>query len=102
VKAVAEFARLCSGRVPIAVASGGPRPVVESTLERVGLAGIFNAVVTQDDVVRGKPAPDIFIEAARRLGVRPERCLAFEDALPGRDAAEAAGMRCILVGRIAG
>jgi HAD superfamily hydrolase (TIGR01509 family) len=94
---VAELARRSFGRIPTAVASGGPRDVVETTLLRIGLAGRFNAVVTADDVRHGKPAPDIFLEAARRLGVPPSACLVFEDAEPGRQAAVAAGMRCVMV-----
>jgi HAD superfamily hydrolase (TIGR01509 family) len=94
---VAEFAKLCKGRLRIGVASGGPRDVVEATLKQIGLEGVFDTVVTQCDVTRGKPAPDIYIEAARRLGVRPERCLVFEDAEPGRQSALAAGMQCVMV-----
>lgn len=95
---VIDFARGCRrAGIPIAVASGGPRPVVTSTLAHVGLAGLFDAVVTQDDIVHGKPAPDIFLEAARRLGVDPKRCLVFEDAEPGRQAGLAAGMQVVMV-----
>ena len=94
---VVELARRAKGRIPIAVASGGPRDVVESTLATIGLAGHYDAVVTADDVIHGKPAPDIFLEAARRLAAPPASCLVFEDAEPGRLAAIAAGMRHVMV-----
>jgi HAD superfamily hydrolase (TIGR01509 family) len=94
---VVEFARGVIGRKPTAVASGGPRVVVMETLERIGLAGKFDVVVTADDVDHGKPSPDMFLLAARRLGVEPSRCLVFEDAEPGWRAAEAAGMACVVV-----
>jgi beta-phosphoglucomutase family hydrolase len=94
---VAELARNAAGRIPIAVASGGPRDVVHATLRRVGLDGLFDQVVTADDVEHGKPFPDMFLLAAQRLGVKPEACLVFEDAEPGRQAAIAAGMRYVMV-----
>jgi HAD superfamily hydrolase (TIGR01509 family) len=80
---------------PMAVASGGFKHVVEATLDRLGLRDYFRAVVTPEDVPRGKPAPDMFLKAADLLGVAPARCLVFEDGPPGFAAADAAGMRYV-------
>jgi HAD superfamily hydrolase (TIGR01509 family) len=71
--------------------------VVEKTLETLGISELFDAVVTANDVVNGKPAPDIFLETAKRLGVVPEKCVVFEDAVPGAEGARAAGMEVVLV-----
>lgn len=81
----------------MAVASSSFRPVVDAMLDELGLARSFDAVVTGDDVDRGKPAPDIFLEAARKLGVKPAECLVFEDAMHGVHAAVAAGMTVVAV-----
>jgi len=97
IEPVVAFARSVSATHPVAVASGGPRDVVHQVLERSGLAPLFPVVVTADDVEHGKPSPDMFLLAARRMGVPPERCLVFEDAEPGMRAAEAAGMRYVRV-----
>lgn len=94
---VADFARSLRGRVPMAVASGGSRYVVEKTLRLMGCSDWFDEVVTADDVENGKPAPDIFLKAAQLMGVAAERCLVLEDAPPGVMAAEAAGMRVITI-----
>jgi HAD superfamily hydrolase (TIGR01509 family) len=94
---VADFARLLSGKMPLAVASGGSRYVVEKTLSLLGCSDWFDEVVTADDVSNGKPAPDIFLKAAELLGVAPEKCLVIEDAPPGVAAAQAAGMQVITV-----
>ncbi len=80
------------GRLPMAVASGGERKVVVSTLTQIGLLEAFDTLVTADDVAHGKPAPDIFLEAARRLGVPAESCVVFEDADAGLEGARRAGM----------
>ena len=80
-----------------AVASSGVRPYVEAVLGAIGVARRFEVVVTGDDVARGKPAPDVFLRAAERLGVRPPACLALEDAPNGIAATKAAGMRCVAV-----
>jgi HAD superfamily hydrolase (TIGR01509 family) len=79
------------------VASGGTRPLVERTLELIGVRHLFPVVVVAADVKHGKPAPDIFLLAAEKLGVRPERCLVFEDGVPGLLAAERAGMKSVLI-----
>jgi beta-phosphoglucomutase family hydrolase len=94
---VVEFARSQHGRAPLSVASGGPRPIVHKTLQLMGLLELFPVLVTPEDVRHGKPAPDMFLLAAERMGVAPERCLVFEDAEPGIRAAEAAGMRWVHV-----
>lgn len=92
-----EFAREASKTHPMAVASGGPRDIVKRSLELAGLAPLFKAVVTADDVIHGKPAPDMFLLAAKLLGVEPTRCLVFEDAEPGIRGALAAGMQVVRV-----
>ncbi len=84
---------------PAAVASGGIRPVVLQTLQAIGMADRFPVVVTADDVRRHKPSPDIFLLAAEKLGVSPERCLVLEDSPLGEQAARAAGMSCAMVKR---
>ncbi|MFM9452279.1 HAD family hydrolase [Streptomyces europaeiscabiei] len=75
-----------------AVASGGGGAAVRAGIEATGLAHLFDTVVTREDAIRGKPAPDLFLEAARRLHVPPQRCLVVEDAEEGLVAARAAGM----------
>jgi beta-phosphoglucomutase family hydrolase len=97
IPAVVDFARRVAKEAPVSVASGGPKPIVRHTLERVGLADLFPIVVTPEDVRHGKPAPDMFLLAAQQMGVPPERCLVFEDADPGVQAAKAAGMRWVFV-----
>jgi HAD superfamily hydrolase (TIGR01509 family) len=94
---VVKFARDLHGRAPMSVASGGPKPVVQHTLELMRIADLFPVVVTPEDVVHGKPAPDMFLLAAKKMGVPPEKCLVFEDADPGIKAAEAAGMQWVHV-----
>lgn len=95
VEAITAVARHNQGRLPMAVASGGSRQIVTATLEATGLTPLFNTVVTINDVARPKPEPDLFLEAARRLGVPPTDCLVFEDSPEGMEAARQAGMRCI-------
>ncbi len=80
------------GILPMAVASGGPSATVTLSLRVVGLLDRFATVVTADDPVKPKPSPDIFLEAARRIGIPPEYCMVFEDADMGIQAAHAAGM----------
>jgi HAD superfamily hydrolase (TIGR01509 family) len=95
VEPVVRYVHEYSGRLPMAVATGGYRPVCVKTLEVLGLLGHFQAVVTAEDVKHGKPAPDVFLEAARRIGIAPEACAAFEDAELGLQSARAAGMHVI-------
>lgn len=97
IEPVVAIARKLHGVRPMAVASGGHRRIVLTTLRALGIAELFDAVVTSEDYQRGKPAPDPFLEAALRLGVAPERCLVFEDTTTGIAAAEAAGMQFVLV-----
>lgn len=95
VDAVVEIARAHRGKLPMAVASGGSRRSITRVLEHLGIIEWFGAVVTNEDVVNQKPAPDIFLEAARRLGVDPVRCRAFEDTELGLTAIRAAGMEAV-------
>ena len=83
----------------MAVVTGGMPEVAQHTLNATGLAALFPIVITPADVPagRGKPAPDMFLLAARRMGVAPERCLVFEDAAPGIAGARAAGMQVVCV-----
>ena len=94
---VAAFAESLRGRVPMAVASGSSRRVVEKTLQRLGVSDWFDEVVTADDVAEGKPAPDVFLHAARLLGVIPLKCLALDDAPAGILAAQRAGMQVVAI-----
>ena len=80
---------------PLAVASSSNRPLIEAVLERAAIAERFAAIVSSEEVERGKPAPGVYIEAARRLGVEPARCAAVEDSSNGIRAAHAAGMRVL-------
>ena len=95
IEAVANIARAHFGKVPMAVASGGIGRVVEATLKNVGLRSLFEVVISADDVANGKPSPDIFLLAAKRLGVAPQDCIVYEDAEPGLEAARRAGMRVV-------
>ncbi|NWF27421.1 HAD family phosphatase [Streptomyces sp. PKU-EA00015] len=83
------------GRVPMAVASGGARRVIEETLRHQPFSEHFDTLVARDDVDRGKPAPDIFLRAAELLAVHPSRCTVYEDSDEGIEAAHAAGMTVI-------
>ena len=83
IETVAEIARLASRRMPIAVASGGPRAIVQRSLRQTGLDRLFRTIVTFDDVGIAKPAPDLFLEAGRRIGVEPAECLVLEDSKTG-------------------
>ena len=82
---------------PVSVASGGDAPTVARTLRTIGAADLFPIVVTVEDVAHGKPAPDLFLLAAKRMGVDPAECLVFEDSLLGITAAQRAGMGAVLV-----
>jgi len=93
--AVEPIAREYRGTLPMAVATGSMRWIAEKTLTHLGMLDWFDAIVCADDVTNPKPAPDIFLEAARRLGVPPTDCLVYEDTDPGVQAAAAAGMECV-------
>lgn len=97
IEPVVELVHQFHGVKPLAVASGGKREVVIKTLDALGIVGKFQTIVTVEDYRRGKPAPDPFLEAARRLGVAPEKCLVFEDTTAGIAAARAANMQWVLV-----
>ncbi len=97
IEEVADFAKSLRGKIPMAVASGGSRYVVEKTLRLLDCSDWFDEVVTADDVENGKPSPDIFLHAAKLLGVAPEKCLVIEDAPPGVAAAQAAGMAVVTI-----
>lgn len=99
IEPVVAFARKVAQTRPVAIATGGTPDIALPAIAAAGLAGLFSIVVTPHDVApgRGKPHPDMFLEAARRLGVAPELCLVFEDAEPGIRAARAAGMQVVRV-----
>jgi HAD superfamily hydrolase (TIGR01509 family) len=79
----------------LGIASSSNRPLIETVLERAGIADLFEAVVSSEEVARGKPAPDVYVEAMRRLGIEPRAAAAIEDSSNGIRAAHAAGMRVI-------
>ncbi|MET8681870.1 HAD family phosphatase [Streptomyces sp. NPDC004647] len=88
--------------IGLAVASGSSRAAIETVLGRTGLAPLMAAVVSAEEVRCGKPEPDVFLEAARRLRAAPADCVVLEDAPPGAEAAHRAGMRCIAVPYVPG
>jgi HAD superfamily hydrolase (TIGR01509 family) len=92
-----EMVIAAADRVPIAVASSAPKRLIEAVLETVGLRSRFAACVSSEEVPRGKPSPDVYLEAARQIGVPPERCAAVEDSSNGLRAAAAAGMTVIAI-----
>jgi HAD superfamily hydrolase (TIGR01509 family) len=93
--AVLEVVEAAHGRTRMAIASGGSREIILGTLRHLPFRDSFDAVVTRDDVERGKPAPDIFLNAAAALSVDPARCVVYEDSDEGIGAAYAAGM-CVI------
>jgi beta-phosphoglucomutase family hydrolase len=95
VEAVTTIARQERGRRPMAVATGGMRRICEAILRHLGCIDWFDTIVCCEDVPRHKPAPDIFLEAARRLNIPPADCLVYEDTIPGMKAAQAAGMAVV-------
>jgi HAD superfamily hydrolase (TIGR01509 family) len=82
---------------PLAIASSANRPVIDLVLELTGLDPLFRATISSEEVPRGKPAPDVYLEAARRLSTDPTSCAAIEDSANGLRAAAAAGMRVIAI-----
>ncbi len=100
INTVVGVAREYFGKIPLAVASGGTHSIIEQVLQHLGIRHLFAAVVTSEDVVNQKPAPDIFLEAARRIGVAPQFCCAYEDTDLGIQAIRAAGMEAIDVRRL--
>ncbi|MET9494203.1 HAD family phosphatase [Streptomyces sp. NPDC006552] len=93
--------RLHAAGTPMIVASGSSPEAIEAILGGTGLGALLTRYVSADEVAHGKPAPDVFLAAARRLGVPPARCVVVEDAAPGAAAAHAAGMRCVAVPYVA-
>ena len=92
-----EAIRRLAAAFPLAVASSSNRPLIETVLETAGVADLFAAVVSSEEVGRGKPAPDVYLEAAARLGVEAARCAAIEDSSNGLRSAHAAGMRVLAI-----
>ena len=92
-----ELVARLRGRVPLGLASNSPRRLVDAALASAGLTDLFAAIVTSEDVIHAKPAPDIYLEACRRLGSVPSETLALEDSASGVAAAKAAGLTCIAV-----
>jgi HAD superfamily hydrolase (TIGR01509 family) len=92
-----EAVRRLGERWPLALASSSNREVIDAALELLGVADLFQATVSSEEVARGKPAPDVYLEAARRLGVAPETAVAIEDSANGIRSAKAAGMRVIAI-----
>ncbi|MFL5823237.1 MAG: HAD family hydrolase [Solirubrobacteraceae bacterium] len=87
-----EAVTRCAQEWPLGLASSANRPIIELVLDRAGLADCFSVTVSSEEVPRGKPAPDVYLEAARRLRAKPERCAAVEDSSNGLRSAAAAGM----------
>jgi HAD superfamily hydrolase (TIGR01509 family) len=81
----------------LAVASSSNRPLIEAVLAAAGIAPLFEVTVSSEEVARGKPAPDVYLEAARCLGLAPERCAAIEDSANGIRSARAAGLRVVAI-----
>ena len=92
-----EAVRRMAAAFPLALASSSNREVFEAVLELAGLADCFQATVSSEEVAHGKPAPDVYLEAARRLSVAPERCAAVEDSHAGIRSAKSAGMRVVAI-----
>ena len=97
VPAVLAHAEAQYGRIPLAIVSGSPRLTITRSLEVLGLAYLFQTIVSMEDYTHGKPDPEPFLVAAQRLGVEPGDCLVFEDAEAGFRSAEAAGMALVKV-----
>jgi len=93
--AVGAVRRLHGEGLRLAVASSSNRELIDAVLRRLELTDLFAVTVSSEEVARGKPAPDVYLEAARRLGVAPSRCAAIEDSASGIRAAHAAGMRVL-------
>jgi HAD superfamily hydrolase (TIGR01509 family) len=99
VRPVAEFAKSLEGRFPMAVASGSEESTVRGCLEATGLIHLFETIITPKLVKHGKPAPDMFLLAAERMGITPSECLVLEDGNSGLEAAKAAGMQAVFIPR---
>src|ERR1035441_1369221 len=95
INTVVGVAREHYGKIPLAVASGGTKRIIEQVLEHLGIRSLFQAIVTSEDIVNQKPAPEMFLQAARRIGVPPQFCRAYEDTDLGMQAIRAAGMEAV-------
>ena len=95
INTVVGIVRENHGKLPMAVATGGTHRVIELVLSHLGIRHFFDAIVTSEDVVKQKPEPDIFLEAARRIAVPPRFCRAYEDTDLGMSAIRAAGMEAV-------
>ena len=102
IHAVVKIAQANYGKIPMAVASGGTEPIIVGVLEHLKIRHLFGAVVTSEMVQNQKPAPDIFLEAARRIGVDPKFCRAYEDTDLGMQAIRSAGMDAVDVRTLIG
>jgi beta-phosphoglucomutase family hydrolase len=100
IHAVVEIAKENFGRIPMAVASGGTQKIICDVLEHLKIRHMFGAVVTSEMVKNQKPAPDIFLEAARLIGVEPKFCRAYEDTDLGLQAIRSAGMEAVDVRKL--
>jgi beta-phosphoglucomutase family hydrolase len=87
-----DVAREHRGRIPMAIATGATLDIAERVLHQIAIRDWFDVLVSADQVERHKPEPDVFLEAARRIGVEPQHCLVYEDTDPGLEAARRAGM----------
>jgi HAD superfamily hydrolase (TIGR01509 family) len=92
-----DAVRRMAARCPLGLASSSNRELIDRALAVSGLAPLFQATVSSEEVARGKPAPDVYLEAARRLEVEPARCLAVEDSANGIRSAHAAGMHVVAI-----
>lgn len=92
-----EAVRRLAARWPLGLASSSNRPLIDTVLELTGLTDDFRVTVSSEEVERGKPAPDVYLEAARLLGVAPDACAAIEDSHGGIRSARAAGMRVVAI-----
>ncbi len=95
IEAITSIVRENKGKFPMAVASGGFRDIVVKQVAHIGLEGWFDTIVTAEDTTRHKPEPDVFLEAARRLGTAPAHCRVYEDSDLGIEAARRAGMQWV-------
>lgn len=95
--AAPDAVRRIAARLPVAIASSAHREVIDAAVDALGLREVLGAIVSSDEVDHGKPDPGVYLEAARRLGVAPDRCLVVEDSLNGVRAGKAAGMYVVLV-----
>jgi HAD superfamily hydrolase (TIGR01509 family) len=97
IEGAVEAVHMAASRWPLAIASSSNPELIEVVLRAAGLRELFPVTVSSQEVARGKPAPDVYLEAAKRLGVEPARCVAVEDSHNGIRSAKAAGMRVVAV-----